>query len=394
MEIAERMDQIPRIGLDIMGDQADALDGAPYRLENADSDIPPAEHVVAATRDAVGVDRYNSWLPLNGLGELRRAAAGLSVREGGLEYHPDTQVLITNGAQEGLASVLLALLDPGDEVITFEPAYSGIINRIRLAHGVPRFVPLVESEGWRVDLEALAAAVSDRTKAIVFNATNMPTGVIHTTVEIDAIAHLAQRHDIWVVYSSPSSRTIFGGGGAHNIATWPGMSERTIIVDGVSKDFNLTAWRIGWVMGDASVVEPVARAHVYNGTLTGGYQQAGVIALLNDPDAMEKDLAMRVAELRRRRDVVVDGVNSIAALSCVRPDGGWWLLVDHRPIEADETKMAQYLLDEVNVAVTPMGTWGPATAVGHFRIIYSNEPVARLQEAVELIGTAVQRLAE
>ncbi len=394
MDIADRMDQIPRIGLDIMGDQADALGGAPYRLENADSDIPPAEQVVAATRNAVGVDRYNSWLPLNGLRELRSAAAGLAVREGGREYHPDTEVLITNGAQEGLASVLLALLDPGDEVITFEPAYSGIINRIRLAHGVPRFVPLVESEGWRVDLESLAAATSDRTKAIVFNATNMPTGVIHNTVEMDAIVHLAQRHDIWVVYSSPSSRTIFGGGETHNIATWPGMSERTIIVDGVSKDFNLTAWRIGWVMGDASVMEAVARAHVYNGTLTGGFQQAGVIALLDDPDAMERDLAMRVAELRRRRDVVVDSVNSIVGLSCVRPDGGWWLLVDHRSIEADETKMAQYLLDEVNVAVTPMGTWGPNTAVGHFRIIYSNEPVARLQEAVELIGAAVEILAD
>jgi aspartate/methionine/tyrosine aminotransferase len=147
-------------------------------------------------------------------------------------------------------------------------------------------------------------------------------------------------------------------------------------------------------MGDASVMEAVARAHVYNGTLTGGFQQAGVIALLDDPDAMERDLAMRVAELRRRRDVVVDSVNSIVGLSCVRPDGGWWLLVDHRSIEADETKMAQYLLDEVNVAVTPMGTWGPNTAVGHFRIIYSNEPVARLQEAVELIGAAVEILAD
>lgn len=391
-EIAERMEEIPRIGLDIMGDQADAREGDPYRLENADSDVPPPEHVVTATREAVGVDEYNSWLPLNGLRRLRSAISVSELGRSGIEYHPDTEVLITNGAQEGLASVLLALLDPGDEVITFEPAYSGIINRIRIAHGVPVFVPLIEEKGWRVDLEALEAAASHRTKAIVFNATNMPTGVTHTEEEIATIAQLARQHDLWVVYSAPSSRTIYEGSHVINIATLPEMRDRTIVVDGVSKDFNLTAWRIGWVMGDSSVVEPVARAHVFNGTLTGGYQQAGVIELLENEELLNNDLTNRVQELQRRRDIVVDGVNALDGLSCVRPDGGWWLLVDHHAIDADDAKVAQFLLDEVNVAVTPMATWGPTTAVGHFRIIYSNEPTERLQEAVELIGSALLKI--
>jgi aspartate/methionine/tyrosine aminotransferase len=200
---------------------------------------------------------------------------------------------------------------------------------------------------------------------------------------------MAERHDFWVVYSAPSSRTIFEGSQVHNIATWPEMRNRTIVVDGVSKDFNLTAWRIGWVMGDSSVIEPIARAHVYNGTLTGGYQQAGVIALLENEQLLERDLTSRVGELQRRRDLVVDGINTIEGLSCVRPDGGWWLLVDHRAVDADDTRMAQLLLDEVNVAVTPMATWGPTTAVGHFRIIYSNEPVDRLREAIDLISSAM-----
>ena len=388
-EIARRMEEIPRIGLDIMGDQADARGGNPYLLENADSDIPPPVHAVAATRDAVGLDQYNSWLPLNGLSGLRTAISNSQLRKSGIEYHPDVEVVVTNGVQEGLTSVLLALLDPGDEVITFEPAYSGIINRIRLAHGVPVFVPLSEEDGWRVDLDALESAVSERTKAIVFNATNMPTGVTNTRAEIDMITEMAERHDFWVVYSAPSSRTIFDGSRVHNIATWPEMRNRTIVVDGVSKDFNLTAWRIGWVMGDSSVIEPIARAHVYNGTLTGGYQQAGVIALLENEQLLERDLTSRVGELQRRRDLVVDGINTIEGLSCVRPDGGWWLLVDHRAVDADDTRMAQLLLDEVNVAVTPMATWGPTTAVGHFRIIYSNEPVDRLREAIDLISSAM-----
>lgn len=388
-EISGRMTEIPRIGLDIMGDQADERSGSPYRLENADSDIPPPDWVVEATRAAVGLDEYNSWLPLVGLRELRRAIAGLTKREHELDYNWQTEILITNGVQEGLMSVLLTLLEPGDGVIIPEPAYSGIINRIRLAHGEPQFVPLREEQGWRLDLTELENRATTRTKAIVINATNMPTGVTYTQAEIEAIAELARRLDLWVVYSATSSRTTYADTPPLNIATWPDLRDRTIVVDGVSKDFNLTAWRIGWVLGPASAVEPIARAHVYNGTLTGGYQQAGVVALVEDPARMEADLDTRRQELQRRRDVVVDGINAVPGLSCVSPDGGWWLLVDHREIEPDDAKLAQRLLDEVNVAVTPMATWGPSTAVGHFRIIYSNEPVDRLAEAVELIGQAV-----
>jgi N-succinyldiaminopimelate aminotransferase len=388
MEVAERMHGLPRIGLDIMGEQADEK-GQSYRLENADSDIPPPEVVVRATREAVGLDEYNSWLPLTGLRELRRAVTERISEEDGLGYDWQTEVVVTNGVQEGLLSVLLALLDPGDGVVTPEPAYSGIINRIRLAHGVPQFFPLREELGWRLDLDALDRAVDGSTKAIVFNATNMPTGMLYTREELDAIADLAAANDLWVVYSATSSRTAYEVDRAFSIATWPGMRERTIIVDGLSKDFNLTAWRIGWAVGPVPVMEHVGKAHMYNGTLTGGFQQAGLVALLSDPETLAADRARRVEILRERRDVVVEGINAIPGLSCVRPGGGWWLLVDHREVEEDDSRFAQMLLDEVNVAVTPMHTWGPNTAGGHIRIIYSNEPVERLREAMGKIAEVV-----
>ena len=146
MEVAKRMHGLPRIGLDIMGDLADERDTAvadrAFRLENADSDIPPPEIAIRATREAVGKDEYNSWLPLVGLRALRAAVAERIRREDGLTYDGASEVVITNGVQEGLLSTLLALLNPGDGVITPEPAYSGIINRIRLAHGVPRPPPV------------------------------------------------------------------------------------------------------------------------------------------------------------------------------------------------------------------------------------------------------------
>ena len=386
------MDGLPRIGLDVMGDLADEQDVASdgeraFRLENADSDIPPPEIAVRATREAVGEDAYNSWLPLVGLRDLRRAVADGIRRDEGLDYDWSSEVIITNGVQEGLLSTLLALLDPGDGVITPEPAYSGIINRIRLAHGVPLFVPLREERGWRLDLDALERQGAEgNAKAIVFNASNMPTGALYTRDELDAVADLARRRDLWVIYSAPTSRLTFDIERAPNIAAWPGMRERTIVLDGVSKDFNMTAWRIGWAVADRAVIEHVGKAHMYNGTLTSAFAQAGVIALLNDHAGAHEYVRRCVGILAERGRVAAEGLNGIPGLSCVPPEGGWWFLLDHRALEPDDAAFAHALLEKANVAVTPMGTWGPTTAVGHVRIIFANEPVQRLREAVARIG--------
>ena len=397
MKVAERMYGLPRIGLDIMGDLADELDmsqsnNQAFRLENADSDIPPPEIAIETSREAIGKDEYNSWLPLIGLRELRAAVARRIQLEDGLNYDWPTEVAITNGVQEGLLSTLLALLNPGDGVITPEPAYSGIINRIRLAHGVPQFVQLREDRGWRLDINQLHSAVDDTTKVIVFNATNMPTGVTYTREELDAISDIAINRDLWVIYEAPTSHLTFDVDHALNIATWPGMRERTIILDGVSKDFNMVAWRIGWAVADKSVMEHIGKAHMYNGTLTSAFAQAGVIALLEDHAGAQAYSRNSANILSDRGRTAAKGLNAIPGLSCVPPDGGWWFLVDHREVEPDDSKFAHYLLEEANVAVTPMGTWGPSTAVGHVRVIFSNEPVNRLSEAVDRVAAAVAKL--
>lgn len=391
MKVHERMLHIPGIALDVMGDLADEQEDS-YRLENADSDIPPSEVAVEATRAAVGLDEYNSWLPLVGLRELRKAVAERTSKDIGLDYDWTREVIITNGAQEGLLSTLLALIGPGDGVITPEPAYSGIINRIRLAHGIPQFAPLVENEDWALDLDALRDRVDETTRAIVINPTNMPTGKVFTREEMNAIADLAREHDLWVIDDMPTRHMVFEGNRAYDIATWPGLRERTIMIGSVSKDFNLTGWRIGWVVGPSEVIEHVGKAHMYNGTLTSPFAQAGVAAFLNDERAFQRDIRMRVDVLQERGKVAAKGFDAIEGLSCVPPQGGWWFLVDHHELESDAEKFAHYLLDETNVAVTAMTTWGPSTARSHVRIIFSNEPVERLQEAVDLVAGAVTKM--
>ena len=252
---------------------------------------------------------------------------------------------------------------------------------------MPLFVPLREERGWRLDLDALERQGAEgNAKAIVFNATNMPTGALYTRDELDAIAALARRRDLWVIYSAPTSRLTFDIERAPNIAAWPGMRERTIVLDGVSKDFNMTAWRIGWAVADRAVIEHVGKAHMYNGTLTSAFAQAGVIALLNDHAGAHAYVRRCAGILAERGRVAAEGLNGVPGLSCVPPEGGWWFLLDHRALEPDDAAFAHALLERANVAVTPMGTWGPTTAVGHVRIIFANEPVERLREAVARIG--------
>jgi aspartate/methionine/tyrosine aminotransferase len=253
-------------------------------------------------------------------------------------------------------------------------------------------VQLREDRGWRLDINQLHSAVDDTTKVIVFNATNMPTGVTYTREELDAISDIAINRDLWVIYEAPTSHLTFDVDHALNIATWPGMRERTIILDGVSKDFNMVAWRIGWAVADKSVMEHIGKAHMYNGTLTSAFAQAGVIALLEDHAGAQAYSRNSANILSDRGRTAAKGLNAIPGLSCVPPDGGWWFLVDHREVEPDDSKFAHYLLEEANVAVTPMGTWGPSTAVGHVRVIFSNEPVKRLSEAVDRVAAAVAKL--
>ena len=139
-------------------------------------------------------------------------------------------------------------------------------------------------------------------------------------------------------------------------------------------------------MADKAVIEHVGKAHMYNGTLTSAFAQAGVISLLNDHENARAYLRNCARILAERGRVAADGLNAVPGLSCVPPEGGWWFLLDHRALEADDAAFAHALLEQANVAVTPMGTWGPSTAMGHVRIIFANEPVERLREAVSRIG--------
>ena len=375
-------------GFDIDG-VARAAEGDPgiLRLENLDTDLRPPAAAVAATRAALESPAANSYLPFTGRAGLRAAAARHVGRLAGRSYDPNRECVITAGGTEGLFNALLATVDPGDEVVVTDPTYAGMLHRVRLAGAHPRLAPWVfdPAGGWRLDLDALAARIGGRTRALFVMNPSMPSGGVLDADDWAVVAKLCERHDLWLLYNAAMERILYDGRPYLHPAALPGMRERTLTVGSVSKEYRMIGWRVGWIVGPAEVLADVARVGIYNVVTGVGIAQPGALAALSASDEAE-DVAASVARWERRRDAVLEALRDYP----VRPAaGGWSLLVDTRPLGLTARELSQRLLARAGVAATPMDAWGGPDAEYQLRLVFSNEPVARLQS----LGDRFARIA-
>lgn len=376
MTRVSRLKDIPGIGVDRMGDMADRLaDPAMLRLENLDTDIPPPAAAFAATHRAVDRDDANSYLPFQGTAPLRRAVSARMKGETGIDYDSDSQCVITAGGLSGILNALLAMLEPGDEVIITDPAYAGLINRIRLAGGVPRLVPLlVEDGGWRLDLDALrAAAAGPRTKVVLTMSPSMPSGIVHTAEEWAAIADVVTKTGAWLLHDAAMQRLVFDGRKPVNPAGLAGLAERTVICGSVSKEYRMIGWRVGWVVGPKPIMADIKLVGLTNVVCQVGIGMPGAAAALTaEDDGVRAATAMWAA----RRDVIL---TECADLPVVRPDGGWSLLIDTMALGMDPAEASRLCFEKGAIAATPMTGWGTPDRAGRYlRFVFANEPVERL----------------
>jgi aspartate/methionine/tyrosine aminotransferase len=375
-----RLDQIPGFSIDRVaaaaGDDPDVL-----RLENLDTDIPPPQDAMAATRAAIGTDEANSWLPFTGRDDLKEAVAASLLRRGAPSYDGRREIVITSGEGDAMLDALLCLTDPGDEVIVTDPTYAGMINRVRLVGAAPRLVPLrVVDDAWLLDLEALARAVTDRTRVIFVNNASFPTGWVVSEDEWDAIASVCRDRDLWLLYWGGFEGVLYDGLQVRHPAALPGMRDRTVTIGGPAFEQRMIAWRVGWVVAPGDLVNDVSRVQIYNGLVASGFAQIGSRVALGAPDS---DLAAANAEWQQRRD---ETLRQLDGLPAVRPAGGWSLLLDVAALGADAAVVSDELLRQ-RVAATPMTGWGGDVADRHVRFVFSNEPVERLA----LLGDRVRR---
>jgi aspartate/methionine/tyrosine aminotransferase len=366
-----RLAHIPGFNIDRVaaaaGDDPDVL-----RLENLDTDIPPPEEAMEATRAAIGEDEANSWLPFTGRDDLKEAVAAYIERRGGPPYDGRREIVITSGEGDAMLDALFCLTDPGDEVVLTDPTYAGMVNRVRLVGAVPRLVPLQVREGeWRLDLDLLRAAVTDRTRVLFISSPSLPTGWVANDDEWEAVASICRERDLWLLYLAWFESVLFDERPVRHPASLPEMRDRTVTVSGPSLEQRMIAWRIGWVVAPGRLANDVSRVQIYNGLVPSGFAQIGTRVALGLPD---DHLHEANAECQRRRD---ETLGQLDGLPAVRPAGTWSLLLDVATLGYDCAEVSDRLLEQ-KVAATPMRGWGGDVAERHVRFVFSNEPVERL----------------
>jgi aspartate/methionine/tyrosine aminotransferase len=374
-----RLAGIPGFGIDRV---AAAAGGDPeiLRLENLDTDLPPAQAAMDAARAAIGDDEFNSYLPFTGRDDLKEAISAHVQRRSGVAVDPAT-ITITGGEGDCMLDALLTVCDPGDEVIVSDPTYAGMINRVRLAGCAPRVVPLEVVDGaWRWDLEALAAAVGERTRAIFLSNPSFPTGWRMNDEEWEAVRSLCVQRDLWLINWTQFEGVVFDGAPVVHPLSLDGMAERTVLAGGASAEWRLIGYRCGWVQGPPAIAGDLGMVHIYNAICPGGIGQAAFRAAL----AVD-DLADCVAEWQRRRDAVL---SQLAGLPIVRADGGWSMVLDAEALGFDSADLSARLLEQ-KIAATPMKGWGGPVADRQVRFVFSNEPVERLQLLGERVRAAL-----
>lgn len=379
--MGRRLEGIPGFGIDRVAEAA-GTDPEILRLENLDTDVPPHPDVIEVTRAAVGRDETNSYLPFSGLDEMKLAVASLIRRRGGPEYDPFGEIVITQGEGDNLLNALLALTDPGDEVILTDPTYAGMIQRVRVVGAVPRLVPLRgDEQGWRLDVDALRRAVSDGTR-VLFIAPSIPTGWVPDDDEWEAIARICRERGITLLYWALMEAIVFGGRRIVIPSALEGMRDLTVTCGTVSLEQRLIGWRVGWMVANTELAPTLALVHIYNGVVVSGFGQIGAARAIQLGD---DDVRAAVGEWERRHEELM---RQCDGLPVVPAHGGWSVLIDAQAGGLDAQELSNRLLEH-KVAATPMTAWGETVAPRFVRLVFSNEPVERLSLLGERLRAAL-----
>jgi aspartate aminotransferase len=347
-----------------------------------DFDTPP--HIVAAAGDALAKG-HTHYVPAPGIPELRAAVAAFLERTGRLRTSPD-RVVVTPGAKPIMFFTILALCQEGDEVLYPDPGFPMYESIAAFAGARPVPVPLREEHGFRMDPDELASLVTDRTRLVILNSPHNPCGSMLTRDDVEAIARVALQHDL-VVLSDEVYTAIRYGGDCPSVLQVEGMAERTVLLDGWSKSFAMTGWRLGFGVLPPALVEPVTRLVVNSVSCTSAFSQHAAIAALEGPSAPVEQM---VAAFRERRAVIVAGLNRIPGISCLEPEGAFYVFPRVRDLGLPAAELADLLLVRGGVACLP-GTAFGAHGEGYLRFSYANS-VERIREALEAIELVVGEL--
>jgi aspartate aminotransferase len=394
MKLAERMQRIlveSAFEVLVRARALEAKGRSVIHLEIGEPDFPTPPHIVDAAKKALD-DGWTHYGPTQGFPELREAVAAYVSRTRNIQVGAE-HVSIVPGGKPIIFFSMLALLEPGDEVIYPNPGFPIYESMIRTLGATPVPIPLVESRGFSFELDMLKDKLSDRTKMLVLNSPQNPTGGVIPADEIREIADMVRERHLVVLSDEIYSR-IYYGEPPVSIASFPGMLEKTIILDGFSKTYAMTGWRMGYGVMPTWIVDAICKLMVNSNSCTASFTQRAGIAAINGPqDAVNR----MVAEFRRRRDAFCRGLNTIPGFRCTLPGGAFYAFANITGTGMGAKELADFLLNEAGVACLSGGAFGEY-GEGYIRFSYANslenlmEAVARIQKVAarwEPVATAI-----
>jgi aspartate aminotransferase len=373
LAVSDRARQLKAEGVDVID------------LGGGDPDFITPEHIRQAAIDAMNAGETH-YVASPGTPALRTAIANKLLADNGVTVNKNGGVLVTPGGKAALFQAVMAFVEPGVDVMILEPAWVSYQPMVELAGGNVVHVGLDPDNNFEITSGILEQHVTPATRIILLNSPNNPTGRVATRAELEAIADLARAHDLLVFTDEMYEKIIYDGNEHISIATLPGMAERTLTFNGLSKAYAMTGWRLGYVAGPNEFIKKISTVHSHSVTCATSFAQAGGVAAYEGPQEIIHEM---VSAWDRRRQLITNGINGIKGLRIPTIDGAFYGFVDGRETGLDDVALSKKLLDEVFVAVVPGTAFGEAGA-GHFRMSFATSGdflETSLQRMRDLFGT-------
>jgi aspartate aminotransferase len=348
-------------------------------LGGGDPDFITPEHIRKAAADAMNAGDTH-YVASNGTPALRKAIAAKLKADTGLEYDP-SEIIVTPGGKQALFAAMMATVEPGVDIMLLEPAWVSYQPMVEMAGGTVVHVGLDPDQNFRVTREVLERYVTPRTRGIVVNSPNNPTGRVLDEEEFAAICAVAIEHDLLVYTDEMYEKIIYDGRKHLSIAAMPGMWERTLTFNGLSKAYAMTGWRVGYVAGPKVYIDEIAKVHSHSVTHATSFAQAGAVAALTGPQDFIGEM---VSAWDRRRRFVAEGLSAIKGIQCPLPEGAFYAFPDIRGTGMSSLDFSDYILREAHVAVVPGNAFGEA-GEGFVRLSFATSDEA-LKGAIERIA--------
>jgi len=350
-------------------------------LEIGEPDLPTPAHIARAAEEAIS-SGFTHYTPSSGIIELREAIARKLSRDNDLQYDSETEIAVTSGANVGLSLTMLALVDPGSEVLIPDPGWANYEPLMKLVDATSVRYALKEEDGFRPKAEEMEALVTDRTRAILVNSPNNPTGGVLEKSDLEEISVLAKKKNLYVISDEVYEKLLYDEAKHYSIAEFEGMRGRTVIVNAFSKTYRMTGWRLGYIAAPKPIASAIVRLNSCMNTCSSSISQAAGVAALNGPQNCVEEM---VSEFKARRNAFIDGLNDVRGFRCAKPRGAFYAFVNTKAIGTNSFKLCLNLLERAKVATVPGSSFGP-NGEGYLRFSYS-APRQQLDEAIRRINS-------